>query len=746
MVGIACKDARGILTSCTIKKYKKDSGPVSIGLWVAGSSANLTTFRCTFRDITSRGVYVWEGTANIRNCSFFGSAGTDPQFGVNYLLNADGTINGNSFLGFESTGGGVAIYIQGPTGEISVTANSITNCNRGIEVDSSAGPHRVAGNIIADSLQIPIKTFAPGNGHYEGNTLLVQRNPSIILAQDYGSSSNTWTGNHFSDVTSYPTIRSIAGSAGSIDATARPAVPPLSDAVDSITTSLSGPQAMAAADFNDDGDLDLAVVNTAAGTVTVHYGDGSGVFSGTPETITIALPASSPVAITAVAIDNNPNIDLVVACDSGHLVVISNTGSPSPYFPSSAGSVPIVMTPALDEHDHPVAIAAGKIDGDGNVDLLVALSGETFRPGGGLYLKNHSIPASQFTGTKLPGTYTAAQGCALADLDNDGDLDAVVTEAGIPITSAINAIRIYENNTGAFTEVTPALDAGLNPRGVTCADLDSDNLPEILVANFGDPIMGPVKGSVSVFPNQSTTGISFGTAVDTETDYGTLSLLVFDAFTDSTEDRPRLDVAAVNAFDNSISLLVHWDPIESRFNRTRSLTGLNYPFGGIVAGDVDDDGDDDVMVSDAAANKVVRFNGTTQARLAYYGRGAFGKDGLIPVIGIEGGVPAQPRMNFKITLANARPYTAALLVGSLTKADPGPDMPGLLFQTLDLLHIAFVNGSGEASYPVMIPTVPDLTGIPLLYWQWGIFDDGGEFPVGTGGIALSNGLEMRIGE
>ena len=394
---------------------------------------------------------------------------------------------------------------------------------------------------------------------------------------------NTWTGNHFSDVASYPYNRTIAGSAINHDTTARPAVPPLSVATTLIPcASGAGPQAMAVADFDGDLNDDLAVVNAGAGNVTIHYGNGTGGFSGTTETITMPSGTSSPVAITTGKFHSGARIDLAIACDSGHLVTVFNTNTSQPYFTTPVEAN--ITGASMDVHDHPAAIAAGNVNGDAYDDILLALQGETFRAGRGLLLTNSSTtPGGEFSGVNLTVTCTAAQGCTLSDLDGDTDLDAVVTEAGTPLTDVVNWVRVFMNDSGTFAEVTPALPGGLNPRAVTCADLDGDDLPEIIVANFGDPILSLTKGSVSVYPNQSTTtGIAFGTGVETEADLGTQALVVIDAFKDSTADDPRLDVAAVNLLGNSVSLFMHWDRIENRFRWAQSYSGLAFPFGGSV--------------------------------------------------------------------------------------------------------------------------------------------------------------------
>jgi len=70
----------------------------------------------------------------------------------------------------------------------------------------------------------------------------------------------------------------------------------------------SGPVALATADFNNDGQPDLAVANGKAGTVSIAFGRGKGEFLVT-QTIPIG---KDPVAIIAADVNADGKPDLVV--------------------------------------------------------------------------------------------------------------------------------------------------------------------------------------------------------------------------------------------------------------------------------------------------------------------------------------------------------------------------------------------------------------------------------------------------
>ena len=134
-------------------------------------------------------------------------------------------------------------------------------------------------------------------------------------------------------------------------------------------------------------------------------------------------------------------------------------------------------------------VTAGDLDGDGDVDLIVAsLNGQDL-----IYLNNGT---GIFTTANLGGPTTDSQVVALGDIDGDGDLDAAVGRAG--------AGELYTNNgSGTFTS------AGSLPAGIVkCefGDLTGDGLPD-LATNVGYLVnTGGSFGSVQAWPVGTVTG------------------------------------------------------------------------------------------------------------------------------------------------------------------------------------------------------------------------------------------------
>jgi uncharacterized protein (TIGR03437 family) len=177
----------------------------------------------------------------------------------------------------------------------------------------------------------------------------------------------------------------------------------------------NGPHSLVAADFNGDGNLDLAVANATDGTVTVLLGNGSGGFtaaSGSP------FPAGAdPIFVAEGNFNRDGKPDLALVNEGNDTVtVLLNNGSGG-FTQAPASPFPV--------GDQPVSVAVGDFNGDGNLDLVIANSGsnnvtELYGNGKGGFTE---APGSPFN------VGTDPEFVAVADFNGDGKPDLAVANA-----------------------------------------------------------------------------------------------------------------------------------------------------------------------------------------------------------------------------------------------------------------------------------------------------------------------------
>jgi len=174
-------------------------------------------------------------------------------------------------------------------------------------------------------------------------------------------------------------------------------------------TAQKAPLAIAAADFNGDGAMDLAVANAESQTISIFLGSGVGTFSAAP---TITLPSGCQAAyLTSGDFTGAAGPDLLAVCALGPIVVVPNTGH-------GTFGVPIVTTlpaPAwvgnlMFGYVHP---AIADFNGDGHLDVAVPTFDDTSKvtgwylllgAGNGQFQPPSALP---FTGTLVPPWWPA---------------------------------------------------------------------------------------------------------------------------------------------------------------------------------------------------------------------------------------------------------------------------------------------------------------------------------------------------
>jgi FG-GAP-like repeat/FG-GAP repeat len=290
------------------------------------------------------------------------------------------------------------------------------------------------------------------------------------------------------------------------------------------------PRSVVVADLNGDGHLDLAVANQD-GFVSVLLGDGQGNFQPA-----VNFPAGpKPLSLTAGDFNGDHIPDLAVA----NFVDKNTTGPVSVLIGNGDGTfqAPVQYMSGL----VPQAIAAGDMNGDGNVDLVVANDGY------GIIAGDVSVLLGNGDGTfKAAVHYPAGVNpfsVAVGDFNNDGYLDIVVAD------ETQRSLEVLLNSGHGGFEPAVVYPTGLNPFNVTAGDVNGDGRLDLVVANQGDDTVSVLLGTgTGTF--QSGTAYNAGMGVVTTVSPQAVALGDFNG-------DGELDISLADATlpDGSVSLL-----------------------------------------------------------------------------------------------------------------------------------------------------------------------------------------------
>ncbi len=221
------------------------------------------------------------------------------------------------------------------------------------------------------------------------------------------------------------------------------------------------------ADFDSDNDLDAFLVcHQFFNPSRIYFNDGTGLFSDTGQELDDAR--ISAIDINLLDINGDGHQD-------AHVVYYDAAGMPDQVYLNDGNGIFRDSGLRLEED----TIAWGDLDGDGDVDYF----GKHWGDGYVVMLNDGS---GRFTeGWQLAFDQATLGDIALADFDNDGDLDALVTN-GFRDTGSQPSRLLWNQGDGRFSDSGETFNETMGSQ-LAVGDLDLDGDLDVFVTNMDRP-------------------------------------------------------------------------------------------------------------------------------------------------------------------------------------------------------------------------------------------------------------------
>lgn len=321
-------------------------------------------------------------------------------------------------------------------------------------------------------------------------------------------------------------------------------------------------------DFNKDGKLDVAVVNTVSKTVNILIGKGNGLFEKTLSLVT----NDSSSSIIAVDLRKNGQTDLIVTNPVlGQVMVLLGKGDGTFDAPMSyaVGTLPSALISQDFNNDGVVDLAVTNSQSN-NVSVLIGRGDGTF-----FINVDYAVGAS-------PSAIVSA------DLNEDHVMDLIITNKNGGSVSVL-----IGNSNGTFQSQVN-YNSGAGPSALLASDLNNDGHVDIAVNASTD-------GVVNILLGNGNGVLSLGV-----NDSYSAGLAPSDLVSGDFNGDGVIDLAVGNGVNQNFTVL--WGNGSGRFqNSTSFSTGFNTD--GLYVGDFNADGFVDLGVIDGSNSALKMWMG-----------------------------------------------------------------------------------------------------------------------------------------
>jgi len=286
-----------------------------------------------------------------------------------------------------------------------------------------------------------------------------------------------------------------------------------------------GASSIAVADFDGDGNVDLAVTNLHSNTVSLLFGTGAGGF-GPYATVTVGPVWAGPASVAAGDFNGDGWVDLATANSGSDDISVLRGNGAGGFLP------PLKFVAGFG----PSFIDVADVNGDAKLDLVVANRADTVSillgDGAGGFDRTTADPAVGRRPVSL----------VITNLNGDAAADIAVVNGGDTDDTAADVSVLVGDGSGGFPAAAPALRLGDGPLGLAIGDFNADGRPDLAAANQGSADISVLLGAE---------GGGFGPTASVGVSGSTPDVAVGDFNGDGEED-----LAAPKRFAGTVAVLL----------------------------------------------------------------------------------------------------------------------------------------------------------------------------------------------
>jgi len=478
--------------------------------------------------------------------------------------------------------------------------------------------------------------------------------------------------------------------------------------VSGVTSASDSTRKVEFVDVDGDGDTDMVALNYGVPS-TIHVNDGAGQFP-----LTVNLTGALQAKGMAFA-DWDGDLDLDVVIATGPAAAPTqqaNVFLRNDTVPGNPPSFTQINPGDPDLHlDH--SYDAGFVTVNGDLLLIIANRAVNGVAGSGInrvYKSNGDGTFTDQPGNAISTSFPlSSRDITVGDLDGDGDEDVLIANAG----NGIQPNRCYINNGASGLVIEHAGDftaqALSNTYGMAIGDLDGDGLIDVAIANR---LTGTTGESNKIFANNSTPGDIILDLAITQASVPSYDLAIGDLDGDGDNDL----VVANRNVNNEVFM-------NNQTDAGLAVGGLSTNPGAfftqILYGTIQNNGGNTLSVTigevaDYSGNpnhtgmEVALANSGGSANFFFRGFGAMYTDlgGAAAGARIEGAGFLSPITGAALMISDAPENRPYILFGSLT-INPTPGLGGTIFLDAPIgLVVGNVDALGTATIAIPAGTLP----------------------------------------